>query len=201
MSFAVEMYTGLRKAFSLRGIVDLLSKVFNVKVSYEAVRQWILAAKNAVCRREDSVSYAWHADETYVKICGEGHWLWVVYGADTGHVIAWHLSKTHLLKDAMLVMKQALQNNNGIRPDKIITDGLWSYTVAIYKVMGWHWREHKKHHVIDSGIGKNAVMERVNREIKRRIKWFSTFQSMEGALAFFSLWFYHYNQRHIAHVT
>jgi len=29
---------------------------------------------------------------------------------------------------------------------------------------------------------------------KRRIKWFSTFQSIEGAHAFFGLWFYHHNQ-------
>jgi len=32
-----------------------------------------------------------------------------------------------------------------------------------------------------------------NREIKRRLKWFSTFQSFNGALAFFGLWFYHHN--------
>lgn len=201
MAFAVETYTGLRKAASLQGVADLLKQVFGVIFSREAIRQWVLAAKNAVFRRENNVSYTWHADETYVKIRGEGHWLWIVYGADTGEVLAWHLSKTRLLKDAMTVMKQAFQNNNHVRPEKVTTDGLWDYTVAIYKTMGWHWKEHKKRHVIDSGIGKNAIIERVNREIKRRIKWFNTFQSMEGALAFFSLWFYHFNQRHTAHVT
>jgi transposase-like protein len=65
--------------------------------------------------------------------------------------------------------------------------------------MGWSWREHKKRHIIDSGIGKNAIIERLNREIKRRMKWFSTFQSVEGAEAFFGLWFYHYNQRKSTH--
>jgi transposase-like protein len=81
------------------------------------------------------------------------------------------------------------------RPEKIITDGLWQYAVAIYKVMKWNYKEHKTKHVIDSGIGKNAVLERVNREVKRRVKWFSTFQAINGAEAFFKLFFYHYNKR------
>ena len=76
---------------------------------------------------------------------------------------------------------------------KIITDGLYQYDTAIKKIMFWRLHERRKKHVIDSGIGKNALIERLNREIKRRIKWFSTFQSLEGAKAFFGLWFYHYN--------
>ena len=40
---------------------------------------------------------------------------------------------------------------------------------------------------------KNAFIERLNREIKRRLKWFSFFQALEGATAFFGLWFYHHN--------
>ena len=56
-----------------------------------------------------------------------------------------------------------------------------------------HWKEQKERHIVDSGIGKNWFIERLNREVKRRVKWFSTFQSLEGAHAFFGLWFYHHN--------
>jgi transposase-like protein len=97
------------------------------------------------------------------------------------------------LKDAKKVMQDAL-DVAGVRPEKIITNGLWQYPVAIYKVIGWSWREHKKRHIVDSGIGKNWFIERLNREVKRRIKWFSTFQSLEGAKTLFSVWFYHFNQ-------
>ena len=62
--------------------------------------------------------------------------------------------------------------------------------------MGWKWNIYKKKHIIDSGIGKNAIIERVNREVKRRIKWFSTFQSLKSARSFFGLWFYHFNSAH-----
>lgn len=198
MSFAVEIYTDLRKAISLRGIAELLKKVFNVSFSYEAVRGWVLTSKKTISRREIVQSTCWHADETYIKIKGTGHWLWIVY--DEFGVLAWHISEGRFFKDARIVLQRAL-DVAGTRPEKITTDGLYQYAAAIKKVIGWHWKVQKEKHVIDSGIGKNAFIERLNREIKRRIKWFSTFQSMEGALTFFGLWFYHYNQRKSSHTT
>ncbi len=81
--------------------------------------------------------------------------------------------------------------------EKIITGGLYQYAAAIKKVVGWNWRIQKQKHIIDSGIGKNWFIERLNREIKRRIKWFSTFQSLDGANAFFGLWFYHHNTQYV----
>lgn len=193
MTFAVELYTSLRIAASLRGIAQVLKKAFNVFVSHETVRQWVLAAKKKLSRRENNVPTVWHVDETYIKIKGFGCWLWIVYCANTKQVLAWHISKGRFFEDAKQVLTDALQVA-GARPEKIITDGLWQYSAAIKKAIGWNYREQKKRHIIDSGIGKNALIERLNREVKRRIKWFSTFQSLEGALAFFGLWFYHHNQ-------
>lgn len=196
MTFAVEIYTSLRMAASLRGVKDILRKAFGVSVSHEGIRQWVLNAKQTI---DDNCvpSQTWHADETYIKIKGRGHWIWIVRCKESGHVIAWNITKTHLLKDAKLVMQIALDNAQGIRPTTIITDGLWQYPVAIYKVMRWSWREQKERHVIDSGIGKNYFIERLNREIKRRLKWFSTFQSMQGAKSFWGLWFYHHNTHYL----
>ncbi len=193
MSFAVELYTSPRMAMSLRGIANILKKVFNIKVSYEAVRQWILAAKNVIFPLENSTSSTWHVDETCIKIKGIYHWLWIVYCRETRQVLSWHLSKGRFYEDAKLVLQKAKQTA-GI-PAKIITDGLYQYGAAIKKVFHWRHHERKRRHIVDSGIGKNALIERLNREVKRRIKYFSTFQSFEGAIAFFGLWFYHHNTR------
>jgi|TARA_Y100000310_G_C20638236_1_gene792410 transposase-like protein len=119
---------------------------------------------------------------------------------DKQGVLAWHISRKHLIKHAKHVMQQALQVA-GTRPEKIITDGLWQYPVGIYKAMGWSKKEHRKRHIQDSGVGLNAPIERVNKEIKRRLKWFGSFQSFRGALTFFELWFFHFNKRIPAHVT
>lgn len=193
ISFAVEIYTSPQMGMSLRGVTKILKKAFSVVVSHEAVRQWVLSCKKSISRRKNVTATTWHADETYFKIKGIGHWLWVVFCADTKQVLSWHISRGRFFKDAKYVLQKAL-DVACVRPEKIITDGLYAYAAAVKNVMGWHWRVFRKKYFIESGIGKNAIIERLNREIKRRFKWFSTFQSMKGAMAFFGLWFYHHNQ-------
>jgi transposase-like protein/DNA-directed RNA polymerase subunit RPC12/RpoP len=200
MTFAVELYTSPRVAASLRGVAQIVKKAFNIKVSYESIRQWVLTFRKSVQRRREPLSSLWHVDETYVKIKGVGHWLWVVYCRDTKQVLAWHISQKRLHKEACIVLRQAL-DNAGCKPSQIITDGLYQYKSAIRVVMQWHYLEQKRRHLVGSGIGPNAFIERLNREIKRRIKWFSTFQSLKGAYAFFGLWFYHHNQIKSRYVT
>jgi putative transposase len=197
IAFAVDLYTRTRVAASLAGVRDILRQAFNVVVSRECIRQWILKATTCIIPN-GTTAKTWHIDETYIKIKGRGWWLWIVYCRENSSVLAWRLSKTRLYQDAFALVKQALHAARGVRPECIITDGLWQYPVAIYKVMGWTWKEHKTRHIVDSGIGKNAFIERLNREIKRRVKYFSTFQCLEGANAFFALWFYHHNQRHLS---
>jgi len=193
ISFAVELYS--TTGISLRKISKELKKYFDIIISYEGIRKWVLAAKNLIIKDDRPIpTRTWHIDETYFKIKGIGHWLWVVYCKESRNVIAWNISQTHLLKDAKEVLIKAMKQSEWIQPNKIITDGLWQYPVAIKKIIGWNWREQKEKHIIDSGIGKNAPIEEVNREIKRRFKWFSTFQSLEGANAFFGLFFYHLNK-------
>ena len=194
ISFATELYT--TTGISLRTLAKKMYKFFKVKVSYEGIRQWVLASKKTISRRKIVFASNWHVDETYIKIRGRGFWLWIVFCADTKQVLAWHISKKRLFKEAKKVLSDALKVA-GIRPEKIITDGLYQYTAAIKKVMGWHWRVYRRKHVIDSGIGKNAIIERLNREIKRRVKWFSTFQNLKCAKVFFSLWFYHHNTQYL----
>ena len=194
ISFAVEMYTSAI-GISLRTLAKVLKKL-GFKVSHSAIRDWVVQDKNPHFI-DDKVDNAktWHCDETWIKVKGIWHMLWVVYCRETRQVLAWHLSPIIVLKHAMNVLQKAKQRIGGRRPEKIITDGLWQYNVAIYKVMGWNWKEHKVRYIKDSGIGKNAVIERVNREIKRRYKWFSTFQSKQGAETFFNLFFDSYNRR------
>ena len=198
MSFAVEIYTDLRKAISLEGVAEILKTLFGAEVSGEAVRLWVLASDKPISRREIAKATTWHADETYIKIKGNGYWLWIVY--DKLGVLSWHISKKRKIKDAKILLKKALEVA-GIKPAKIITDGLKQYCYAIKKVIGWNWRAQKEKHIVSSGIGRNWFIERLNREIKRRLKWFSTFQSIKGAQAFFGLWFYHFNQRKSSHIS
>src|SRR3989338_1750131 len=134
MSFAVEVYTSLRMSASLRGVAAIINKAFSIKISHEGIRQWVLAAEKPISRRE-IVSTTWHVDETYIKIKGIGHWLWIVFCADTKQVLAWHISKTRTFPHAKAVIQKALRVA-GVRPQKIISDGLKQYAAAIKKVIG-----------------------------------------------------------------
>lgn len=190
IAFATELYT--TTGISLRKVAAQLKKHFDIIISHEAIRKWVLNSKKSI--DENCIpTKTWHIDETYFKIKGIGHWLWIVRCRESKHVISWYISRTHLLKDARTVLRKAMQQTQGVRPKRIITDGLWQYPVAIKKEVGWKWNILKKCHIVDSGIGKNWFIERLNREIKRRFKWFGTFQALEGANAFFKLWFYHHN--------
>ena len=193
INFATELYTSLI-GISLRTVTRVLSKL-GFSMSHETVRQWVLHRKTPHFI-DDKVDNAqtWNVDETYIKIKGKGYWLWVVYCKQTRQVLSWHISETHLVKHAIAVFRKARARVSK-RPKYIVTDGLWQYPLAIKKTMGWHWREQKKRHIVDSGIGKNSFVERVNREIKRRIKWFGSFQAEEGAIAFFQLFFDNVNRR------
>jgi len=196
IAFATELYGTV--GISLRTIAKKLWKYFKIKISYEGVRKWVLAAKSLGFSDDKCVpTKTWHIDETYFKIKGKGFWLWVVFCKESKHVIAWHISEKRLYKDAFALLQKSMKQTQGIRPQKIVTDGLYQYAAAIKKVIGWNWRIQKKKHVIDSGIGKNAIIERVNKEIKRRFKWFGSFQAKEGAKAFFNLFFYHFNRNNI----
>tara|TARA_Y100000310_G_scaffold134471_1_gene133412 strand:+ start:238 stop:1041 length:804 start_codon:yes stop_codon:yes gene_type:complete len=194
IAFAVELYGTV--GISLRAIRDKLKKFFDIKISHEGVRQWILAAQDLKVIDDNRIpTKTWHIDETYIKIRGIGYWLWVVYCKESKHVIAYHISKSHLYKDAYATLQKAMQVTKGVRPELIITDGLYQYPPAIKKVIGWNWREQKKRHLVDSGIGKNALIERVNKEIKRRVRWFGSFQALDCAYSFFNLFFYHLNSK------
>lgn len=196
ISFAVDLYS--TSGISLREIAKKMKKFFGIIISYEGIRQWIIAGEKLNFIDEE-LDYAktWHVDETYIKIKGRGFWLWIVYCSETKRVLAWHISKGRFFKDAKKVLQKALEKTGSVKPDKIITDGLYQYDAAIKKVIGWNWKVQKVCHIKDSGIGKNAVLERVNREVKRRVKWFCTFQALEGARAFFAMFFYHYNQKKV----
>jgi len=198
INFAVEIYTDLRKAVSLKGIAELIKKIFGVVFSREAVRQWVLTTKKPICRREKGMPTTWHADEIYQKIKGKGNWLWIVY--DKIGVLSWHISKKRTIEDARKLLRAA-KHIAGVQPKRIITDGLQQYCYAIKKEIGWNYKDQKVKHIVSSGIGRNWFIERLNKEIRRRTNWFGSFQSKKGAHAFFGLWFYHFNQRKQTHPT
>jgi len=185
IDFAVKMYAST--GVSLRAIAKRIFDFFKVKVSYRTVHRWV---KNFFLPDTSmGVGRVWHADETAIKIKGRVHWLWLVMDRKTRKIITWRLSNGRTYLDALVVMKEAKKKAG--KPRVIITDGLWEYRRAIRKT--WGWRENPHRYKAGAAFGPNAVIERLNRELKRRLKWFGGFQSRKGAESFIRQWVRNYN--------
>jgi len=87
ISFAVNIYTTV--GVSLRTLSNKLLKFFDIRISHEGIRQWLLASKKQhfVNQKLDNCQ-TWQVDETYIKIKGKGHWLWIVYCKETKQILS-----------------------------------------------------------------------------------------------------------------
>jgi transposase-like protein len=98
-----------------------------------------------------------------------------VFASKEKLVLAWHISKTRTEKDAIQLFKKAWKTTQHT-PEILTTDGLAQYPLALQKVLG----RKNTHHIGVEEFGPNNYIERLFREIKRRIKWFSTFRAQHS---------------------
>ncbi len=91
-------------------------------------------------RRESLLGrhWQWHADEVYVKINGETHYLWRAV-EHAGEVLESYVTKTRDKKAALRFLKKALKRHD--RAEKIVTDGLGSYPAAMKDLGNLNRRE------------------------------------------------------------
>jgi transposase-like protein len=129
IGFAVGLYSTI--GVSLRTLSSKLMHFFDIRISHEGIRQWVLAGKKQhfVDDKVDNCQ-TWHVDETYIKIKGRGRWLWVVYCKETKQVLSWLISEGRFFKHAKAVLLKAKQAAGG-RPQFIVSDGLYQYDAAI----------------------------------------------------------------------
>ena len=136
---AVMMY--VRFPLSLRNVEDLLHER-GIEVSHETNRFWwnrfgpIFAAEIRTKRMDRvraSSGWRWHLDEMFVKINGEGHYLWRAVDQE-GEVLEAFVSKKRDREAALKFLRKLMKRYG--RPDAIITDRLRSYRAALRELGG-----------------------------------------------------------------
>ena len=136
---AVRMY--VRFPLSLRNVEDLLHER-GIEVSHETIRFWwnrfgpIFAAeirKKRMDRMRALSGCRWHLDEMFVKINGEGHYLWRAVDQE-GEVLEAFISKKRDREAALKFLRKLMKRYG--RPDAIITDRLRSYRAALRELGG-----------------------------------------------------------------
>lgn len=127
---AVWLY--FRFSLSLRDVEELLAER-GLDLSYETVRAWALKFGRAFAanlrRRRASPTGRWHLDEMVVKIRGVQMFLWRAVD-DEGEVLDMLVQKRRNKAAAIKILKRLLKNTQ-LHPEAIVTDGLYSYKLAV----------------------------------------------------------------------
>jgi len=130
----VMMY--VRYPLSLRNVEDLLFQ-HGIDICHETMRFWWnrfgpMFASQIRRRRIAHFSgyrhWRWHLDEVFVKINGERRYLWRAVDHE-GEVLESYVTKKRDKRAALRFLKQALKRHG--RAEKIVTDGLKSYSAAM----------------------------------------------------------------------
>lgn len=189
---AVWLY--FRFNLSFRDVEELMAER-GVDVSYETLNKWVhkfgrLYAKRIKAKLERS-SRVWHLDEIYTKMNGKMVYIWRAVD-DEGTVLDVVVQSRKNTKAAKRLLRK-LMRNQGVMPERIVTDKLESYGVALEK------RNLK--HLRDVGGRKNNRAENSHLPIRRRERKAQRFKSIASAQRLLSIYGPIYNlfnyQRHL----
>ncbi len=169
---AVRMY--FRFNLSFRDVEELLIER-GVDASYETIRRWVdkfgpQYAKRIKSRSEPP-SPVWHLDEVYTKINGKMIYLWRAVD-DERTVLDVVVQRRRNTKAAIRLPRKLLKNQ-GIKPNRIVTDRLGSYGAAL-NLLGLK-------HLQDVGGRKNNRAECSHVPIRRRERKAQKFRSVRNA--------------------
>lgn len=188
----------VRYPLSLRNVEDLLFER-GYDLCHETVRLWwnrfgpMFAAdikRQRISRMKGFIQWRWHADEVFVKINGETHYLWRAVDHE-GEVLETYVTKKRDKKAALRFFKKTLKRHGS--PVEIVTDGLKSYPAAL-KELGISDRQ-------IMGRWENNRVENAHLPLRRRERVMQRFRRMKTLQKFASVHaniYNHFNsERHL----
>jgi transposase-like protein len=126
-------------------------------------------------KRRGQAGPSWYTDETYIKIKGRWHYLYLAIDRE-GNLVDTMLSETRDLAAAKAFFKQALATV-GHKPERVTTDGHDSYPQAIRNTLG-RKVEHRTNRYLNNRI------EQDHRAVKQHYYPMRGSGSLAGAARF-----------------
>lgn len=175
------------KGCSLRKIQDHVKQFYDLEITHVTIYYWIKRftkiINDYVEKLEPQVSGMWHTDEQMIRLKKKDKWsyCWNVIDSQTRFLLSNNITKGRSIKEARQVFQKAKKLR--MKPDAIITDGLWSYEKAIKKEFsfGFTPTEHVRNACVSNKSKNNNKVERYHNTFRERDKIIRGFQNNNTA--------------------
>ena len=159
--------------------------MFNISVSHISIYRWIrhfssfFKTVSEFLIQKANLQYdEWHADETYIKIKGIRHYLWILLDSKTRVVIAFYLYDLRNSSSDYKLFQKSLNNTNSESSD-IVTDYLPAYNMPIS--MAYPNIKYYTYSSFSDNLNNNFI-ESFNKTFKAWYKTKKGFHSFSSAL-------------------
>ena len=166
---------------SYRDLVEIMAER-GVYLAHSTILRWVLRYVPEFVKRWDRhrrpVGCSWRADETYIRIKGNWHYLYRAVDK-RGRTVDFYLSERRDIGAAMAFFRKALANHPNKPPRKITVDGYKATHRALRLLRRRNptWRRV----IVRSCQYLNNIVEQDHRAIKRRVSAMLGFKTFDTA--------------------
>ncbi len=170
-----------------------------IRVSHVSIYRWIRhfasffkTVSHFFLQKANLQSDEWHVDETYIKVKGQKHSLWILLDSETRVVIAFCLSSVRDSNTALALFEKS-HNITDASPLTIVTDGLDAYNMPI--LLAYPKSKHHRYSCFADDCSNN-ILESFNKTFKAWYKTKKGFHSFDSAMDMISNFLFYYNFIH-----
>jgi len=193
---------------STRQTAHALEEVHGIRISHTMVANYAMTAAAVIKPFVDTFDYKpskiLSADETYIKVKGIKHYVWIIMDACKKSILGYQVSDTRAVGPCILTMRMAFEKfkefpNKALR---FIADGYSAYPLASQQCKlnnGWDFDVTQVIGLTNDDAASTEfrwvkqVVERLNRTFKSSYSVTCGYGSENGALYGVSLWVAYYN--------
>ena len=193
---------------STRQTSHALEEIHGIKISHTMIANYAMTAAAVIKPFTDTFDYKpaniLSADETYIKVKGINHYVWIIMDACKKSILGYQVSDTRAVGPCILAMRMAFEKFKTFpgKALKFIADGYSAYPLASQQCKlekGWDFDITQVIGLTnDDAVSTEfrwvkEVVERLNRTFKFSYRVTCGYGSENGALYGVSLWVAYYN--------
>ncbi len=205
--FALILTLHISYAITARKTAHMLRNMWNIAVSYQTVLNYVETAAYYChkfnLKHKGEIDDINAGDETYVKVKGVWHYVWLFICSNSRKIASYHFSDNRGAKAAITTMLEAVRTANKQQEITYVVDGNPSYHAGLHfinanadqlkltlkKVIGLQNLDDES----EEYRPYKQMIERLNRTYKYHVQSQNGFGSVKGAVAKLVLFVTHYN--------